>query len=394
MNSITNNTSNLTPYANRCKNLLLVMILAFSGTLVAQERPTFTQFEAYSALLAGRAQYEQGDYLVALRNFDRVVQLNKEFPEVNYSEVYLDRGNTLFALGRYDEAIADYAAGIDQSTRKVLTNRVADSGYDDRSDNQQSVRIIDLDRNLDMEREHALLYHNRGVALYYKGQYKEASEDFEVAVSISPELAEARRNLENARLASGRNRFYEDLAPVNARVSAPQTTNDGKSGGIFQRIFRRNQEEPSRVEPPQYSVYRGEPAVSPRYPRARYYAEPQVAGQSFDYIKIESVEINAQSTLVNMRVSNLTREPFPVRLFNPGEPSAFFITDRTRTRTYRLKSIQGLPRHPQSVELKPRESLSFTLEFEALPEGVGFVHILEGNTQQGKEWNFYDVRLD
>ncbi len=378
------------------KNLLFIAVLAFSSLLSAQERPTFTQFEAYSAMMAGRAQYEQGDYLGALRNFDRVVELNKGFPEVNYTEVYLDRGNTLFALGRYDEAISDYAAGIDQSTRRVLTKRVEDRGYDDAGGGaSQSVRIIDLDRNLNLEREYALLYHNRGVAQYYLGRYKEAGEDFEFALSIFPDLSEAQRNLENTRLASGRNRFYEDTYADNTRASttSPSTETTDRSRWSLQGIFKKEPEVTGGTVSPTNNS-RGGSTTSPRYPRVKYYADPKVAGQSFDYVKIESIEVTTQSTLVNLRVSNLTRESFPVRLFSPGSPSAFLITDRTRTRTYRLKSIQGLPPYPQSVQLKPNESLSITLEFEALPEGVGFVHILEGNMQQGKEWNFYDVRLD
>jgi hypothetical protein len=379
-------------HTNVYRTFLLLCMVAFSSALLAQDRPTFTQFEAYSALMAGRAQYEQGDYLVALRNFDRVVQLNEEFPEVSYSDVYLDRGNTLFALGRYNEAIADYSAGIDQSTRRVLSNQVSDAGAYTGDDRYQSVRIVDLDRNLDLEREYALLYHNRGVAKYYLGQYKEGAEDFEFALSISPELTEAQVNLENARLASGRNRFYEDTYASNSRSATPERVTNESKVGIWKRIFNKNEDVSRGDQTPVSSPRIGTPTNS--YARTRYYADPKVAGQSFDYVRIESIEITPMSTLVNLRVSNLTRDSFPVRLFGPGNSSAFFITDRTRTRTYRLKSIQGLPAYPQSVQLSPNQALSITLEFEALPEGVGYIHMLEGNTQQGKEWNFYDVQID
>lgn len=374
--------------------LLTAGLLLFSGLLVAQEQPTFTQFEAYSALVAGRAKYEQGEYLTALRNFDRVVALITQYPEVKFAEVYLDRGNTLFALGRYNEAITDYSEGISQSTRRVLTREVEDIRAGESDLSYQSVKIIDLDRNPDLERENALLYHNRGVANYYLGKYKEATADFEFAHTLAPDMPEAERNLESARLANGRNRFYEDT-PIasNTRSASPgQPIEEKKSAGIFERIFGKK-ESVTRGEETLVTPSRINPVTS-RYPRTRYFGEPTVAGQSFDYVLIESIEVTAQSTLVNMRVSNLTREAFPVRLFSPGSPSAFLITDRTRTRTYRLKSIQGLPMYPQSVQLKPNTAVSFTLEFEPLPEGVGYIHLLEGNTQQGKEWNFYDVKLE
>lgn len=362
----------------------------------AQDRPTFTQYEAYSALMAGRAQYEQGEYMVALRNFDKVVQLNKDYSEVNFPEVYLDRGNTLFALGRYEDAITDFSAGIAQSTRRVLSNQLNAVEAEDNSGAYQSVRIVDLDRNPNLEREYALLYHNRGVAQYYLGRYSDAVEDFELALSVSPDLHQAQDNLGNARLATGRNLYYEPEARRDTPDNNVEKVREKEKEGLL--AFLRKNKNASSDNEPVISNDRGGGRTTSNARDSRnarkYYPAPKVTGQSYDYITIESIEVTDRSTLINLRVSNYTKEAFPVRLHNPGHQSAFFITDRTRSRTYRLKSILGLPPHPQSKQLRAGTEISFTLEFERLLDGVDYIHLIEGNTQTGKEWNFYDVRLN
>ncbi len=377
--------------------LAFLLAVGVGQTTRAQDRPTFTQYEAYSALMAGRAQYEQGDYLVALRNFDKVVQLDKDYPEVSSPEVYLDRGNTLFALGRYEDAITDFSTGIAQSTRRVLSNQLNDVPMEEEGGAYQSVRIVDLDRNPDLEREYALLYHNRGVAQYYLGRYSDAVEDFELALSVSPDLNQAQDNLENARLATGRNLYYEPEARTSTSGRDTQKVREKEKEGLLS-FLKRNKDD--RGNEPTISTDRGggrtTTTTNARDSRnaRKYYPAPKVTGQSYDYITIESIEVTDRSTLINVRVSNYTKEAFPVRLHNPGHQSAFFITDRTRSRTYRLKSILGLPPYPQSKQLRAGSEISFTLEFERLLDGVDYIHLIEGNTQTGKEWNFYDVRLN
>lgn len=375
--------------------LAFLLAVGVGQTTQAQDRPTFTQYEAYSALMAGRSQYEQGEYLVALRNFDKVVQLDKDYPEVNSPEVYLDRGNTLFALGRYEDAITDFSTGIAQSTRRVLSNQLNDVAVEDDGEGYQSVRIVDLDRNPNLEREYALLYHNRGVAQYYLGRYSDAVEDFELALSVSPDLHQAQDNLENARLATGRNLYYEPEARRGTANTNTENVREKEKEGLLS--FLKRNKNASEKEPT-ISADRGGGSTRNNARDSRnarkYYPAPKVTGQSYDYITIESIEVTDRSTLINVRVSNYTKEAFPVRLHNPGHQSAFFITDRTRSRTYRLKSILGLPPYPQSKQLRAGSEISFTLEFERLLDGVDYIHLIEGNTQTGKEWNFYDVRLN
>jgi tetratricopeptide (TPR) repeat protein len=65
--------------------------------------------------------------------------------------IYTNRGNKLFQLRRYDEAIADFS---------------------------RAIAVFPTDE---------LVYGNRGMSYYYLGKYQEAIQDFNSALAIKPD---------------------------------------------------------------------------------------------------------------------------------------------------------------------------------------------------------------
>jgi tetratricopeptide (TPR) repeat protein len=93
-------------------------------------------------------------------------------PKVDESEVWFDRGNELYGLGRYEEAIASY------------------------------------DRAVEINPDYYEAWYNRGIALANLGRYEEAISSYERAIKITPDKHEAWYNRGRALYDLGR---YEEV---------------------------------------------------------------------------------------------------------------------------------------------------------------------------------------
>ena len=49
--------------------------------------------------------------------------------------------------------------------------------------------------------------------------------------------------------------------------------------------------------------------------------------------------------------------------------------------------------YPATTPLKPGEEVTFTLEFEKIPDTLGFVNLVEGERQDSEAWHFFEIDL-
>lgn len=117
-----------------------------------------------------------------------------------------------------------------------------------------------------------------------------------------------------------------------------------------------------------------------------------VGGQSLDYIKIEKVELRNDATLVTFVVTNKTSQTINGTFHQPGHPTAFYITNASRTIRYELKSADVTL--PHAVSVLPSSFKKVTLFFQPLPADMKLINIFEGGSPENTNlWKFYDLLL-
>jgi lipoprotein NlpI len=109
---------------------------------------------------------------------------------------YMNRGIVFDEEGRYDLALADYAAaaGLNPQNEKIYNNRAIvlnKMGYPD-------MAIEDCDRALSINPHYAEAYNNRGIAYATKGMLEKAIEDYGTALAEDPRYLKALINRGNA----------------------------------------------------------------------------------------------------------------------------------------------------------------------------------------------------
>ena len=126
----------------------------------------------------------------------------------------------LILAGRSEEAIPYFDAALDllatmePDQRQVAAtyfyrgNAYADKGEYDKA-------IEDFDQAIALQPDLAEACYNRGIAYYYKGEYDRAIEDYDQAIELQPDLAEAYSNRGNAYADKGEyDRAIEDFRKV------------------------------------------------------------------------------------------------------------------------------------------------------------------------------------
>jgi tetratricopeptide (TPR) repeat protein len=109
---------------------------------------------------------------------------------------YINRAVMKVALGRIDDAMADYNSGL------ALDPELGD-GYVDRGAalirlKRYDEAIADIDKGIGLGQTYEHVgYYNRGVAEFFLGRITQSYYDFKKAAEIAPEFAPAREQLKN-----------------------------------------------------------------------------------------------------------------------------------------------------------------------------------------------------
>lgn len=114
-------------------------------------------------------------------------------------------GAAALMRGQYDKAIASYDEAL---TAPEIADFIEASIYSDRGVakwrlNQTKEAIDDFNQSIQLSPENAAVYNNRGNALMDLGHPDEAVKDFDRAIALSPNYGPAYNNRGNARVALG-----------------------------------------------------------------------------------------------------------------------------------------------------------------------------------------------
>ena len=173
-------------------SLYLKTLLALSGTVKPLSRGNQT-ISAETYFVRGNAKADLGQYLAAISDFDKAIQLKPDA-----ANAYINRGIAKAELGRYSAAISDYDKAIQ------LKPDHADA-YNNRGNakhklGQHSAAINDYNQAIQLKPDYAEAYNNRGVAKRKLDQHVAAISDYDKAIQLKPDYADAYFNRGNAKL--------------------------------------------------------------------------------------------------------------------------------------------------------------------------------------------------
>ncbi len=138
----------------------------------------------------GISDFYEGKFENAIENFDKSLELNKEF-----SVTYFFRGASYHSLGEYDEAMLDYTKAI------TLDPKMTDAYYNrakvilSRKDIQNpdiKKAIADLEKALELDENFADALYAMAAAYKKLEDYHKALEYIEKLLQISPDHVYAR----------------------------------------------------------------------------------------------------------------------------------------------------------------------------------------------------------
>lgn len=354
----------------------------------------------------GQEAFQNGRFAEAVDHFNRVAQLRPSH------RVYAYRGNALLIMKQYQQAERDYSRAIDYYLR-TQQHRAPEGGF-------AFGDMVIIQPGQGEEIPLAMIYNNRGIARYYQGLAADALEDFNSALDIDPGLNIAQRN----KMAASSGRMPQNNGPgrgpsVGNNSGVPGT--DGRYTNQYNRYDRPvntpNPQNPDRLfeQTEELRILRtmeltGEGSnrglFGPRLPKpferrnipkkGKFYKTPDLQARSQNYVSIDNVKITDRATFIRLRVENMEEKPYFISLQPPRSEGAFYLTDRSGSQrtTYRLRKIvDGVAAAPNTTELKPGEPIYITLEFEKIPDTLGYINLIEGDRQDGQAWNFYQIDL-
>ena len=344
----------------------------------------YAQLETY--MTRGKDAYRKHRYQQAITYFDRVI---KENPA--YTEVYVYRGLAYFDSEDYLGAEVDFMRALDLAYYAEKTGRFKDG--------KPYPRLS--------ERDAAKLHNNRGLALYRLEEYDEAMDEFRTALRLDGSLKIAKENYEKARRlrrdpdAAARDRggrytgIYRDLRPqlpsTVVRNNRPAVSREEASRRRGVRLVEQGLRDPSRgLRPEKFSRRR-------IWIGSKVFKNVEWSAASQSYISIERIEINQSSTLVTMRVTNPTIRSADVCIADRAREGSFYLTDYSGSRAskIRFKGLLGenMTECPDLSKIGSGKALVFVMEFEKVPDDIGYVNLIEGSRMDGNQWNFYKIDL-
>ena len=146
----------------------------------------------------------------ALASYDRALVLQPQF-----AAAHSHRGATLKALKRFDEALASYdrALALWPDYAEALTNRGVTLNALERFDEA----LASYGRALELDPDDADAHSNRGVTLHKLKRFEEALASYDRALALRPDYAEAHSNRGNA--LHGLERFEEAVASYDRALA-------------------------------------------------------------------------------------------------------------------------------------------------------------------------------
>lgn len=402
--------------------LIWILCLGMPALLTAQA--TFDEFQIYHHLEEGLAKVRVRRYGEAINDFSEVIRKNPNIPEA-----YMYRGDAFFVQKRYQPALEDYNRAIELFNVELLTKGQATANpYLKGND---GISIVDSDMANMLQYRIAILYTNRGAAKHHLSRFREALEDYDKALALNPNLNTALENKQNtARVMNSQQGRDNSYSPSYNNSRSPGYNQYDNRGAVedaepqrsgLNKIFAPNRSNSRSGSQSSYSTTSsGTSQGSAAYTSSAYgerspstsstgkkrttlfnsskdgmLKKPSVQSKTYPWINIEEVELADRFTRVTFSVNNNTNQAIGLTLRRPGSEGAHYITDQAATRIYRLIAIKGLDDIYRTTWVRVGEKLTFDMEFEAIPQDLRYIHIMEDNDIPGMDnINFYDIRLN
>ena len=143
----------------------------------SQEVP-YTQLSSVQYHQRAYEAHQRGEYEAAIPDYDAAIRINP-----NEVDVYYNRGTASFHLGRYEDAIADFdeAVNLKRDYASAYNNRgLAKEGLGRYED-----AIADFDEAIRIKPDEAYFHYHRGLANDNLEEYEEAITDFSEAIHLN-----------------------------------------------------------------------------------------------------------------------------------------------------------------------------------------------------------------
>ena len=135
----------------------------------------------------GVAWDKQGDFIQALFNYNKAIELNP-----TYADAYNSRGNLYSKQGDFTKALSDYDKAISLSPGFVYPYSGRGDIYAKQNDFTQA--LSDYSKVITLSPDHARAYSSRGGIYVKQGNLTQALLDYSKAIEISPDDADAHNN--------------------------------------------------------------------------------------------------------------------------------------------------------------------------------------------------------
>lgn len=180
--------------------LIITLILAFLRMLGgATQQNGYPELDV-NTLNWGLSYYDQGEYKMAIMEFDTVIASQPKM-----GEAYNDRGLAYYALGDTDNAMADFNKAIEFLPNPAIAYSNRGAIYFFEGDHEQA--LADLDKAIELSPHLAKAYQNRGLTYLDLGNYDQAIADFSQAIELTPEFPFAAQATMESRSPAAESRF-------------------------------------------------------------------------------------------------------------------------------------------------------------------------------------------
>jgi SpoVK/Ycf46/Vps4 family AAA+-type ATPase len=125
------------------------------------------------------AHYKQGDYNAAIENYNMAILLSPRF-----TEAYFNRGNAYCRLGIYEPAARDFTSA--HCFGKTVCRNYNNRGCAQYGNGQPKYAVWDFDKAISMKADYLPGLYNRGMAHTVLKEYWKAIDDFTAAIKIKP----------------------------------------------------------------------------------------------------------------------------------------------------------------------------------------------------------------
>ena len=137
--------------------------------------------------LWGNVKFKQGDYVGAITDFDKAIQLKND-----YAEAYNNRGLAKHELREHTAALADFDIAI--QLKPGLSVAYNNQGLAKQALGDLHAAIADYDKAIQLKDDDVVVYNNRGLAKDKLGDHVAALADYDKAIRLKSDYADAYNN--------------------------------------------------------------------------------------------------------------------------------------------------------------------------------------------------------